>query len=169
MDTHSTILSWRIPWTEEPGGLQSVGSQRVGHDWATNSFIFGSETLKEPWAERRLCKTQSLHMSISDVALEVNEQRKISEGGVCEHRSWSTEECPPRAKSGCERALSQGWGLSLCSPAGVSLFSSTRNCSVLYILIYFEWDILLQLSCPHLTIVRRMLVQEWTGNLIFSS
>ena len=30
--THSRILAWRIPWTEEPGGLQSVGSQRVGHD-----------------------------------------------------------------------------------------------------------------------------------------
>ena len=29
---HSSILAWRIPWTEEPGGLQSVGSQRVGHD-----------------------------------------------------------------------------------------------------------------------------------------
>ena len=32
MATHSSILAWRIPWTEEPGGLQSVGSQRVGHD-----------------------------------------------------------------------------------------------------------------------------------------
>ena len=30
--THSSILGWRIPWTEEPGGLQSVGLQRVGHD-----------------------------------------------------------------------------------------------------------------------------------------
>ena len=30
--THSSILDWRIPWTEEPGGLQSIGSQRVGHD-----------------------------------------------------------------------------------------------------------------------------------------
>ena len=29
---HSSILAWRIPWTEEPGGLQSMGSQRVGHD-----------------------------------------------------------------------------------------------------------------------------------------
>ena len=29
--THSCILAWRIPWTEEPGGLQSMGSQRVGH------------------------------------------------------------------------------------------------------------------------------------------
>ena len=33
MATHSSILAWRIPWTEEPGGLQSVGSQRVRHDW----------------------------------------------------------------------------------------------------------------------------------------
>ena len=32
MATHSSILAWEIPWTEEPGGLQSVGSQRVGHD-----------------------------------------------------------------------------------------------------------------------------------------
>ena len=32
MATHSSILAWRIPWTEEPGGLQSIGSHRVGHD-----------------------------------------------------------------------------------------------------------------------------------------
>ena len=35
MANHSSILAWRIPWTEEPGGLQSVGSPRVRHDWAT--------------------------------------------------------------------------------------------------------------------------------------
>ena len=33
METHSSILSWRIPWTEEPGGLQSIGLQRVRHNW----------------------------------------------------------------------------------------------------------------------------------------
>ena len=32
MATHSSILAWRIPWTDEPGGLQSIGSKRVGHD-----------------------------------------------------------------------------------------------------------------------------------------
>ena len=32
MTTHSSTLAWKIPWTEEPGGLQSMGSQRVGHD-----------------------------------------------------------------------------------------------------------------------------------------
>ena len=36
MATHSSILAWRIPWTEEPGELQSTESQRIGHDWATS-------------------------------------------------------------------------------------------------------------------------------------
>ena len=36
MAMHSSILAWRIPWTEGPGGLQSIGSQRDGHDRATN-------------------------------------------------------------------------------------------------------------------------------------
>ena len=35
--THSSVLAWRIPWMEEPGGPQSMGSQRVGHDWMTNT------------------------------------------------------------------------------------------------------------------------------------
>ena len=35
---HSSILAWRISWTEEPGGLQSTGLQRVGHNWATTTF-----------------------------------------------------------------------------------------------------------------------------------
>ena len=35
MATHSSILAWRIPWTEEPGGLQSIGLQRARHDWST--------------------------------------------------------------------------------------------------------------------------------------
>ena len=40
MATHPSILAWRIPWTEEPGGLQSMGLQRVGHDRVTNTFSF---------------------------------------------------------------------------------------------------------------------------------
>ena len=39
MATHYSILAWRIPWTEEPGGLQSTGLQRVGHDWAISLHI----------------------------------------------------------------------------------------------------------------------------------
>ena len=37
---HSSALAWKIPWTEEPGGLQSMGSRRVGHDWATSLSLF---------------------------------------------------------------------------------------------------------------------------------
>ena len=36
MAIHSSTIAWRILWTEEPGGLQSMGSPRVGHDWATS-------------------------------------------------------------------------------------------------------------------------------------
>ena len=38
MATHSCIHAWRIPWMDEPGGLQSMGLQRVGHAWATNTY-----------------------------------------------------------------------------------------------------------------------------------
>ena len=44
MATHSSILAWRILWMVEPGGLQSMEMQRVGHDWVTNTLeCFASE------------------------------------------------------------------------------------------------------------------------------
>ena len=58
MATRSSILSWRIPWTEEPAGLQSMGSQRVGHDLATKSPTpktsrsSGTEIHSCPWLSR---------------------------------------------------------------------------------------------------------------------
>ena len=51
MATHSSILAWRIPWTEEPGRLQSMGLQRVRHDWATNTFLF-SDSWRCSWILR---------------------------------------------------------------------------------------------------------------------
>ena len=39
MAPHSSTLAWKIPWTEEPDGLQSMGSLRVGHDWATSLYF----------------------------------------------------------------------------------------------------------------------------------
>ena len=42
MASRSTILTWRILWTEKPGGLQSIRSQRVGHEWVTHTFTFRS-------------------------------------------------------------------------------------------------------------------------------
>ena len=43
MATHSSTLAWKIPWMEEPGRLQSTGSQRVGHDWATSLSLSPKE------------------------------------------------------------------------------------------------------------------------------
>ena len=45
MATHSSILDWRTPWTEEPGGLQSMGSQRVRHDWVTSNLAWKSKAV----------------------------------------------------------------------------------------------------------------------------
>ena len=76
MATHSNILAWRIPWTEEPGSLQSMGSQRVGHNWATNTFTFtffdfekcfGVSSLSSHWADhhRELYKIHFLsHITV---------------------------------------------------------------------------------------------------------
>ena len=47
MAIHSSILAWKIPWMEEPGGLQSMGSQRVGHNWATNTHTLWYECQKK--------------------------------------------------------------------------------------------------------------------------
>ena len=49
MVPHSSTLAWKIPWTEEPGGLQSMGSLRVGHDWATLLWLFTSMHWRRKW------------------------------------------------------------------------------------------------------------------------
>jgi len=57
MATHFRILAWEIPWTEEPGGLQPMGSQRVRHDLATQ--------LPPPTAEKQRMKRKNLYEIIS--------------------------------------------------------------------------------------------------------
>ena len=46
---HSNILAWELPWTEEPGRLQSMGLQRVGHDWATSLSLFSFLYWRRQW------------------------------------------------------------------------------------------------------------------------
>ena len=47
--THSSTLAWKIPWTEEPGGLQSMGLLRVGYDWATSLSLFTVMHQRRKW------------------------------------------------------------------------------------------------------------------------
>ena len=54
MGTHSSILAWRIPWTEEPGGLQAMGSRRVGHNWSN-------------WARKHTESKTNTHMFITQI------------------------------------------------------------------------------------------------------
>ena len=49
MAPHSSTLAWKIPWAEEPGGLQSMGSQRVGHEWATSLSLFTFMCWRRKW------------------------------------------------------------------------------------------------------------------------
>ena len=49
MAPHSSTLAWKIPWTEEPGRLQSTGSLRVGHDWATSLSLFTFMHWRRKW------------------------------------------------------------------------------------------------------------------------
>ena len=57
MATHSSILAWEIPWTEEPGGLWSMGSQRVRHDWETSRSL--SINVLTDWMERHQYSRQN--------------------------------------------------------------------------------------------------------------
>ena len=77
METHSSILAWRIPWTEEPAGLQSIGLQRVRHEWSdlsctsNDGIIF---ILRKIWSKPRrkvygsweswLCKKESSFLGL---------------------------------------------------------------------------------------------------------
>ena len=49
MTPHSSTLAWKIPWTEEPGRLQSMGLLRVGHDWATSLWLFTFMHWRRKW------------------------------------------------------------------------------------------------------------------------
>ena len=62
--THSSIPAWRIPWMEEPGGLQSTGPQRVGHDWATSLFI---QFIR--WLIIKLCQDYISHSWFNSLVL----------------------------------------------------------------------------------------------------
>ena len=92
MAIHSSILSWRIPWMEKPSRLQSTGSQRVGHDWATSPYLTSS-------SDSTLCidllstiKSCSLitplRWSSSVSHLIQNSFSSILSGGLLEHFLW---------------------------------------------------------------------------------
>ena len=70
MATHSSILAWKIPWTEEPGRLQFTGLQWVGHGWATNTFTFHLH-VSEPYVPQ-------VSRELSDFAPFVTQRSRVA-------------------------------------------------------------------------------------------
>ena len=78
MAIHSITIAWKIPWTEEPGRLQSMGSQRVGHDWATSlTPMLVRSCLKSCMLDFSIIGTKNFQMSKLDLVKEVEPEIKL--------------------------------------------------------------------------------------------
>ena len=94
MAAHSSIPAWRIPWTEEPGGLQSMGSQRVRHDWATNTLPSssrgGTEEKKEPSTRHRRYMEEHIDSPEGEGHPHGGAHRLSRGQGTLSQRRWRT-------------------------------------------------------------------------------
>ena len=107
MATHSSIVAWRFPWTEEAGGLQSMRSQRVGHYWATN-------TLSESWRN----------------ALSSSQNSRDSEGSKWLYKavSYLSPHLPRRlSQVSCLLPFRFWWDLGLSDPFPLTAELQTQN------------------------------------------
>ena len=88
MATHSSILAWRIPWTEEPGGLQSMGSQRVGHNWATFISLCLLLLLLSRFSRVRLCATPEMEAHQAPLSLGFFKARTLEWVAISFSNEW---------------------------------------------------------------------------------
>ena len=90
MATHSSILVWKIPWTEEPSGLQSMRSQSTGHDWVTNTLHFFNQRSKNKRVNIRKKKggkdKDSINQSLVRLMKKANKTYYEWEGDTIIHR-----------------------------------------------------------------------------------
>ena len=113
--THSSILAWSIPWTEEPGGLQSTGSQRVGHDWVTKTNTL-RPTL-QIWSNTDAAKAGFLvEMWSLDAPRLQHSDRQAGTGGLL------------KGDSPCKRWRAETAQLTPCTHASILRLSVTRSC-----------------------------------------
>ena len=115
---HSSTLAWKIPWTEEPGRLQSMGSQRVGHDWVTllslsctgegNGNPLQCSCLENPRDERgwwatvygvAQSRTQLKRLSSSSSIPEINTLLSVNFTSI--NKTKSKIQTPPQKKTFC--------------------------------------------------------------------
>ena len=75
MATHSSILAWKIPWTEEPGGLQSMGQQKAGHNLYAE-YIMRKVGLEEAQAEIKIVRRNISNLRYADDTTLWQEEKK---------------------------------------------------------------------------------------------
>ena len=86
MATHSSVLAWRIPWTEKPGRLQSMESHRVGHDWSNLACTHSSHfSPKESWAPKNWCFWTVVLKKTLESPLDCKEIQPVNPKG---NQSW---------------------------------------------------------------------------------
>ena len=103
MTTHSSIFVWRIPWTEEPGELQSTGSQRVRHNWVTNTHSIARAYSSEP--KEKIQRARSTTNKLPNRNLQHPHRYFVFMASVVVRRAHM-ENCQPRK-------LTWPWGLVL--------------------------------------------------------
>ena len=99
MATHPSILSWRIPWTEEPGGQQSIGSQRAGHNWSNLACChapgFGDDCSKDSYSSPMKMKRNESHSVVSNTCDPVDcSSWSSSVHGILQARTLEWVLCP---------------------------------------------------------------------------
>ena len=94
MATHSSTLAWKIPWTEEPGRLQSMGSRRVGHDWATSLSLFTFMHWRRKWQSTPVPCLENPRdggawsAAVSGVAQSQTRLKRLSSSSSINFRRW---------------------------------------------------------------------------------
>ena len=102
MATHSSIPVWRIPWTEEPGRLQSIGSQRVGHNLTTNTHIhtcFEGGALNNTDAGPKKATVQKEGQKISSISCNLYYDTERNEIKFCQKAKHLSPETARKYKS----------------------------------------------------------------------
>ena len=129
MAPHSGTLAWKIPWAEEPGGLQSMGSLRGGHDWATSLSVFTFMHWRRKWQPTPVC-------------LPGESRGRRSLVGC---RPWGrTESDRGERLGGSSGRAPVVWGLF----TAVIADSGPGACSLRYLFLFLLWHCLFSLLWP---------------------
>ena len=115
MASHSSTLAWKIPWTEEPGRLQSMGSLRVGNNWATSLSLFTFMHWRRQWQPTPVFLPgesqgrRSLVAAVYGVAQSRTRLKRLSSSGISLCHNYSA--LPPEYESGYRQCLNEWAGL----------------------------------------------------------